>query len=232
VEFFFPGGRPGEFLDAVEKQYKVDWKKVADIPDNMREVQIPTLRMNRQSAESISRRGGGGGFGGFAVGLTNWPGEGGLGGGFFGGGGGGGIPADRNPLDALIVLYNSLQQAKPELGHLLVEGDLAKPSVVIFYSGVRTTLPDRKVKAFALKGISENEWGKLENEINAEFERELMRKFELFRHTPLQMPVDGGHASLHKDLGLLLVDGPEWSVEAAESFVAAWLANHPRSQRF
>ena len=46
VEFLFPGGTPGDFLNAVEKQYKVDWKKVADIPRNMEFVHIPALRMN------------------------------------------------------------------------------------------------------------------------------------------------------------------------------------------
>ena len=183
VEFFFPGGTPGDFLNAVEKQYKVDWKKVADIPDNMRNVRIPALRMSRQSADSMlaaARRDGATGASNNAsvanklsppteaeqeaysqvrqrladlqalgvklqsVFTTNHP----------------KVKAnlldievaearkkaledahpallvaaaaaeERKSLEALVALYNSLGRAKPELGNLLVEGDLAKPSVV------------------------------------------------------------------------------------------------------
>ena len=82
VDFFFPGGTPSEFVAAVEKQYKVDWKRVVDIPNNMASARIPALRMDEQSVESmfpVARGFGGGGRGG-----------GGGGGGGFGGGGGGG----------------------------------------------------------------------------------------------------------------------------------------------
>ena len=71
----FPGGTPKEFLKAVEKQYKVSWSSVADIPDEIQSVHIPALRMNRESLEPILRRGRRpGGFGGRS--------SGGFGGGF------------------------------------------------------------------------------------------------------------------------------------------------------
>src|SRR5580693_3197708 len=93
VDFYFPGGTPREFISAIEQQYKVDWAKVVEVPENMANdaVRIPALRMNRQSAQHIlpSRRFGGRGGGG-------------------GGGGDGGSESDRSPLDALIALYNSL----------------------------------------------------------------------------------------------------------------------------
>ena len=203
VEFFFPGGTPSDFLNAVEKQYKVDWKKVADIPNNMLNVHIPALRMNRQSSERIL-----GPEPPFA-----FPGSGGL------------NAADRNPLKALIALYNSLGGAKPELGNLLVEGDLAKPSVVIFHSSAPPTQIDYKVKAFALKGISPTEWERLVDEINSQFDRELTRQADLAVHSSSPMPKYTGHVILHPDTSLLVVDGPVWSVELAESFVAAWKAN-------
>ena len=309
VEFFFPGGTPGDFLNAVEKQYKVDWKKVADIPENMRFVRIPALRMNHQSADSMfaaARRGGGGGGGGLGLAaldhavtrpngfsnllaktiaesvsaastgasnniseahklsppteaereayyqarqrLADLQAEGAL------------LqrryvtnhpkfkanllaiegaeatkkaledanpsllaaaPAEeRNPLEALVALYNSLQQARPELGNLLVEGDLARPSVVLFHSGAANRTSDVKMKTFALKGIPVNEWGKLEGELNEQF-----KMLDYLNH--LTGPL-GAQALIHKDTALLFVFSPESSyLEAAESLIAAWNANHP-----
>lgn len=316
VEFFFPGGTPGDFLNAVEKQYKVDWKKVADIPDNMRNVRIPALRMSRQSADSMlaaARRdaaAGGGGLGLAALDqaltrpsdfsnrlaktiagsvlaastgasnnasvantlsppteaeqeaysqvrqhladlqalgvrlqsmlTTNHP----------------KVKAnlldievaearkkaledahpallaaaaaaeERKSLEALVALYNSLGRAKPELGNLLVEGDLAKPSVVIFHSSAPATQVEHKVKAFALKGIPVTDWENLASEISTQFDREVMRQAELAQRSSSSMLAGMGHVDLHKDTSLLVVDGPAWAVEAAESFVAAWKSNH------
>jgi hypothetical protein len=41
------------------------------------------------------------------------------------------------------------------------------------------------------------------------------------------MPIWKADVGLNHDTGLLVVSGPEWAVEAAESFVTAWHANHP-----
>ena len=98
--FAFPGGTPSEFLDAVQRQYRVDWLSMADIPKEMADVRIPRLRINQDSLVS----------------LTSLRGE-------------------NQWLSALVTLYNLVGQKKPELGSLLVEGDLAKPSVVMFVPG-------------------------------------------------------------------------------------------------
>src|ERR1039458_8610411 len=93
VDFYFPGGSPQVFLQAVDEQYKVDWAKVADIPLHMQSVHIPALRLNRESLyripyypNGVRGVGGGGGAGGGR--------QGGDGGGFggFGGNGGAGNP--------------------------------------------------------------------------------------------------------------------------------------------
>ncbi len=224
VDFFFPGGTPSEFVAAVEKQYKVDWAKVVDIPDKMRAVHIPALRMNLRSAESMSPGfrgrpgGGGGGFGGFG---------GGAGGASAGGGGSGGggrrgvfagIPENRDPLEALIALYNSLGQAIPELGELMVRGDLAKPSVVIFRSIYANTTPDVTLKAFALNGIPANQWEKLAQEIEVQNKdlNNINRRF----WNP------NSFARINRDSGLLIVRGVPSDLAVAESLVAAWHANY------
>ena len=216
VEFFFPGGNPWEFVAAVEKQYKVDWAKVVDIPNNMQAVHIPRLRMNRQSVESmfpVFRRGGRGG---------------GAGGGFGGGGGGGGgppnglaaMPEDRQPLEALITLYNDLSRAKPELGNLMVEGDLAKPSVVIFHSNYANPTPER-MKVFALGSIPKDKWEQLAKELNDLF----ISQFTILRENQGADHVPGG-AVIHAQSALLIVSGTESALETAESFVTAWRANY------
>ena len=212
VEFFFPGGTPFDFVNAVEKQYKADWKKVVDIPDNMRDVHIPALRMNQQSVESmypVYRGGGGRGGGG-----------GGGGGGGFGGGGRGGFgatPEELDPLNALISLYNSLGQAKPELGRLMVEGDLAKPSVVIFHSTYANTVPELKMKAFALGGIQFLQWDKLADEIRRQTET-----LGFVNHSTGKP----ANVEIHRDSSLLIVVGNAEVLEAAESLVAAWRDNY------
>jgi hypothetical protein len=209
VDFFFPGGTPGDFVNAVEKQYKVDWKEVVDIPNNMRSIHIPALRMNQQSVESIFpvyRGGGGRGGGG---------GGGGLGGAFGGGGRGGfgAIAEERDPLTALIALYNNVGQARQEMGELRVEGDLAKPSVVIFRSFANTT-PDIKVKVFALGAIPKDQWEKLEWELN-----------NMLSSPSLVANQAPAHFAIHPNSSLLIVVGPESALEAVESLVTAWRAN-------
>jgi len=201
VEFYFPGGVPAQFLSAVDFQYKVDWRKVADIPQSMQFVHIPALRMNRQSSERI-------------LGPTNnFP---------FGGLGGrrGGAPEDRNPLHALISLYNSMGRAKPELGNLLVEGDLQKPSIVMFHSTNSSAGSPFQMKALALNGIPTNEWKNLEAGLESDLSA--MARNQGSADWPSTFFV-----ILHQDTGLLVVTGPDSILQAAESFVNACHANHP-----
>jgi len=42
--FNFPGGTPRDFMEAVEKHFKVDWLSIASIPSEMRRVEVPKLR--------------------------------------------------------------------------------------------------------------------------------------------------------------------------------------------
>ena len=215
--FAFPGGTPKEFLAAVEKQYKVNWSSVADIPEAVQSVQIPALRMDRESLEPILRRGRR------------------YGGGFFGGTNGMGAavsPAmidERNPLEALVALYNSLQQAKPELGRLIVEGDFAKPSVVMFVAPHDSSATsDFQMRAFPLKGIPKDTWDKLAREAEAE-----LGNLAQAQRTPAS---SWKFVSLriHRDTGLLVVLGPAAFLDAVGSFVTAWQANqkwnHPEAK--
>lgn len=81
--FYFPGGTPQEFLAALQRNYRVQWSDVTSIPEEMRSVQIPALRINKESIEAIlnnprwggfGRRGGrGGGGGGGAEAATGRP---------------------------------------------------------------------------------------------------------------------------------------------------------------
>jgi hypothetical protein len=206
VDFYFGGGHPSEFLLAVDEQYKVDWISVSDIPPEMGNVRIPRLRLSRESMKRILPNPGPGRFMG-------------------GGGGGGGGPfsrenEERTPLDALVALYNDVSQAKPELGQMIVEGDPAKPSIVIFRSPAAKAPSDLKIKAFALRGIPDAAWDTLAAELTAQFE--VLASFNQDEANPPKT-----HIAVHRDSSLLVVLGPESYVEAAESFVAAWHANHP-----
>jgi len=161
-----------------------------------------------------------------AVGEANAGGRGGGGGGIGqiadggGFGGRGGRAAALDPLQGLLALYASIAQVKPELGELRVEGDLVKPSFVMF----RSTPPggaqrEFKMKAFALQGIPTNEWMKLARATDEDLSRlandqgavDMRRAFEV---------------NVHPDTGLLVVMGPEGMLQAAESIVVAWRENH------
>jgi hypothetical protein len=128
----------------------------------------------------------------------------------------------RNPLEALVALYNSLQQAKPELGRLIVEGDFAKPSVVLFVPP-HTSSPtsDFQMKAFPLKGIPEKEWDNLVDRLRMD----LRNLAEAQRTTPSGLGQRAIQITLHRDTGLLVVLGPPSFLDAADSFVTAWHAN-------
>src|ERR1051325_9729486 len=44
--FRFPGGSPRDLLQQIEKEYKVDWLSVADIPREMDSVRVPQFRIS------------------------------------------------------------------------------------------------------------------------------------------------------------------------------------------
>jgi hypothetical protein len=208
--FAFPGGTPKEFLEAVDKQYKVNWSSVAEIPEELQSSHIPALRMDRASLEPILRR---------------WR-EGRSGGGFLAGPGtesSGSTPGfameQHNPLEAVVALYNSLQRVKPELGQLVVEGDFTRPSVVMFISS-RAPSPasDFQMKAFPLKGIPQKDWDKLASVAEQE-----LRNLAVVQRT-------SGRAftpslRIHADAALLIAVGPPSFLDAVGSFVTAWHAN-------
>jgi len=198
--FVFSGGTPKEFLEAVEKQFKVNWSSVADIPEALQSVHIPALRMDRESLETILRR------------ERRLSANNGL----------GGSPAmveGNNPLEALVALYNSLQQAKPDLGRLVVEGDFAKPSVVMFVAPHDSSATsDFQMRAFPLKGIPKNQWEKL-----ARVAEEELASLAAAQRT--SGGKRGATLRIHQDTGLLVVLGPAAYLDTVGSFVTAWQAN-------
>jgi len=216
ASFEFAGGTPKEFLEAVEKQYKVNWSSLADIPDRIQSVHVPALRMNRESLEPLLRRGrrfGGLSGGGFLIGTNDLGTASAL-----------SVMEQRNPLEAVVALYNSLQQAKPELGQLVVEGDFAKPSVVMFISPhASSATADFQMKAFPLKGIPEKEWDKL-----ARVAEEELGNLAAAQRTPNRK--SGATLHIHHETGLLVVLGPSSFLEAVGSFVTAWHANSKWNQ--
>jgi hypothetical protein len=51
--FEFPGGTPAAFIAAVEAQYKVDWNSIVTIPGQLKEAQVPKLRVPSASPEEL-----------------------------------------------------------------------------------------------------------------------------------------------------------------------------------
>lgn len=188
--FAFPGGTPGEFVKAVQTQYKVDWFSVADIPREMEGVRIPRLRIDQNSLKPILAR----------------------------------TEGEVSPLAALVSLYNQLGEQKTELGHLIVKGDLAKPSVVMFVPGKAAADAQSrvKVKAFSIYGINDAERAKLQTDINRARE-------EATGYASNVRGVSGlreleGTVAIHSETSLLVATGPEPFVEMVESIVNACLA--------
>ena len=202
--FSFPGGTPRQLLEAVEKQCNVNWSEVADIPAQMQNVRIPALRIDQESIRSIlthpdPRQGQPAGLNPFA---------------------GSGILSEHRatPLQAVVVLYNHLGDMKPELGRLVVEGDLAKPSVVMFIPGNTREPPETKVKAFPLKGILEKDWDKLEQDI-------LMAQKEWYNTFNGDAPAPRTTVEIHRATSLIVATGPAPFMEMVESMVAAYREN-------
>jgi hypothetical protein len=124
-------------------------------------------------------------------------------------------------LTALVTLYNLVGQKKPELGSLLVQGDLAKPSVVMFVPGkaMADTQPGIKVKAFSISGTSDAERAKLQEDIDRA-KTEAMDYAARFRGPSGLRNLDGTVA-IHNDTSLLVATGPEAFVDMVESIVTA-----------
>jgi hypothetical protein len=191
VAFSFPGGNPREFLEAVEQQYNVDWKSVAEIPKEMADVRIPHLRIQPEPAWAPPRPAG-----------------------------------DKvDPLAALVSLYNQLGDQKPELGRLLVKGDLAKPSVVMFVSDKATadTQLKLKVKAFSIWGINDADRAKLAEDINRAKDEAM--SYALNTHGSAGLHNLQGTFAIHNDTSLLVATGTEPFVDMVESIVTACQAN-------
>jgi hypothetical protein len=189
IAFVFPGGTPAQFLDAVQRQYNVDWLSVADIPKEMADVRIPRLRINREALMSLGH----------------------------------GDDVGAEALAAVISLYNQLGTQKPELGHLVVQGGMAKPSVVMFVPDKSLTeaRPKVKVKAFSIWGISDPARDTLLEDIERTKKEALdsaERQRGASRHRDLE-----GTVAIHKDTSLLVATGPESFVDLVDSIVTAFL---------
>ncbi len=212
VIFSFPAGSPRDFLTAVEKTFKVDWWSVTELPRQMENLRIPRLRITTDSLEPLLRHD----EGTARAGL--------------------GDPASHGPpmkvrfeflpeaarrdlaLRALIALYTSLEEAKPELGRLKVEEDYTRPSVVLFVAG-RNAAAEFKIRIYSLKGIPEAEWPKTE-QMADEICGQLMDQYQRNSHFNIR---------LHSQAGLLILTGPEYCMEAVESLLAAWKSNQAPS---
>lgn len=121
-------------------------------------------------------------------------------------------------------LYNLVGQKKPELGSLLVQGDLAKPSLVLFVpnKAVADTQPGIKVKAFSIFGIKEAERAKLQEDIARAKDETTKYAFSLRGSAGLRALE--GTVAIHADTGLLVATGSEPFVEMVESIVTAYQA--------
>ena len=130
--------------------------------------------------------------------------------------------SESGPLGALVSLYNQLGEQKPELGRLIVKGDLTKPSVVMFVpdKAATDTQPKVKVKAFSIWGISDAERAKLQEDIDRA-KKEALDYASRMRGSSGLRGLEGTVA-IHNDTSLLVATGPESFVEMVESIVTAY----------
>jgi hypothetical protein len=130
---------------------------------------------------------------------------------------------ERGPLVALVSLYNQLGEQKPELGHLVVKGDLTKPSVVMFVPDKAATDSQLKVKvkAFSIWGVSDAERANLLEDI----ERSKKEALNYASHLRGSSGLRGleGTVAIHNDTSLLVATGTESFVDIVESIVTAFL---------
>jgi hypothetical protein len=124
-------------------------------------------------------------------------------------------------LGALVSLYNQLGEQKPELGRLIVKGDLTKPTVVMFVpnKALTDTPPKVKVKAFSIYGINDAERAKLEDDIGRA-RKEAMEYASRLRGSSGPRSLEGTVA-IHNETSLLVATGTESFVDMVESIVTA-----------
>ncbi len=137
--------------------------------------------------------------------------------------------AGNDPLAGLVSLYNQLGEQKPELGRLIVKGDLTKPSVVMFVpdKAATDTQPKIKVKAFSIWPITDAEAGKLLEDIER-------AKGEAMDYASRRGGATGlraleGRVAIHKETSLLVATGTESFVDMVESIVNACLTKRARN---
>jgi hypothetical protein len=130
-------------------------------------------------------------------------------------------------LAALVSLYNQLGEQKPELGRLIVKGDLTKPSVVMFVpdKAATDTRPKVEVKAFSIWGISDAERAKLREDIRLAT-NEALDYANMRDPARVSSVLRGlqGTVAIHNDTSLLVATGLEPFVEMVESIVTASVA--------
>jgi hypothetical protein len=130
--------------------------------------------------------------------------------------------SESGPLAALVSLYNQLGEQKPELGRLIVKGDLTKPSVVMFVpdKAAADTQPKVKVKAFSIWGLSDAERAKLLDDIYGA-KREALDYVSRMRGSSDLRGLEGTVA-IHDNANLLVATGPEPFVEMVDSIITAF----------
>jgi len=131
--------------------------------------------------------------------------------------------AEEAALEAVVTLYNQLGAQKPALGRLIVEGNPAKPSVVMFVAdkSASAAQPKNKVRAFSIDRLNDGERAKLQEDIERA-RKEAMRFDSRQGSAGPRSPE--GTVAVHSDTGLLVVAGSESFVDMVESIVAAWQA--------
>jgi hypothetical protein len=124
----------------------------------------------------------------------------------------------RDNLKNLVTLYNRLGHERPELGQLLVDGNLDKPSVVMIVpdKSASATQPEIKVKAFSLAGIPEKSLASLQEDI-----RRAQEQAEDYSHR-YGRGIGRGWVSIHEVTHLLVATGSEAYVQMVESVVEAY----------
>jgi hypothetical protein len=197
-----------ERLRAAEKELhatKVDWLSIADIPEEVMVVRVPRLRfdltfMLLDGRLSWTRRRASGSDEGMSL-----------------------ILQVQDNLKNLVTLYNRLGREKPELGHLLVDGNLDKPTVVMLVpdKSAIATQPQMKVKAFSLAGIPEKSLDPLQDDIRSAQDKaeQYLRRYG--------RGIGPGFVSIHPATHLLVATGSEAYVEMVQSVVEAYRPKVP-----
>jgi hypothetical protein len=221
-QYHWTAGWP-ERLKATEKRckdFKVDWLSVADIPPEMDLVRVPSLRIPFTLAVVDGDLPGGfpddlslSNIVDFENGSSVHVGKGDL----------PGLWAEH-VLKEVVAIYERLSKVKSELGHLVVQGSMLRPEVVMLYPGTPAAKGQSfiKVKAFPLKGLPDKTWDALSEDIAKA--REEARRLEgvQFGRGAAEFT---GSLTLHRDTQLLLATGAPAFIELAESVVNAHKAN-------